>query len=47
MAIKGRGGRDSQAIAAFETALKLYEQQGDTEGVKKTQEALKVLKKSK
>lgn len=45
MAIKGRGGRDRQAIAALEKALELYEKQEDTEGVKKAQEALEELKK--
>ena len=47
MALKGRGSRETQAITFFQKALELYQQQGNTEGVQKSQAALKELQKKK
>ena len=47
LALKGRGSREQQAIASFQKALELYQQQGNPEGVKKTQAALQQLQPKK
>ena len=43
MALKARGGREPQAIASFNKARDLYEQNGDQEGVKNAEAAIEEL----
>jgi len=47
LALKGRGGRETQAIGFFQKALELYQQQGNTEGVQKAQAVLREMQKKK